>query len=44
MNDNVVNPELIKQLTGDDYEKNWKKYYGVDFVSRGEDLGEVENL
>ncbi|XP_023322149.1 uncharacterized protein LOC111696686 isoform X2 [Eurytemora carolleeae] len=41
MNDNVVNPELIKQLTGDDYEKNWKKYYGVDFVSRGEDLGEV---
>jgi len=31
-------------MTGDDFEKNFKKLSGVDFVSKEGDLGEVCNL
>ncbi len=35
------NPEVLKQLTGVDFDKNWKASYGVDFVSKSGDYGEV---
>ena len=35
------NPEVLKQLTGVDFEKNWKASHGVDFVSKSGDYGEV---
>ena len=40
----IFDPEVLKQMTGDDFEKNFKNLSGVDFVSKGGDLGEVCNL